>query len=317
MGKRRNKIKTCVITLMLMLAFSVMPVYATSDDSVSLRDKSIYETSGYRNSDCVLTANTYMIRRALILKDSSLWDDVKINDVRKKACTSPNGSSLKYEYSFSKDGITFVVKHGVLSGSSKDAKKKAIKKLLDEHPEGIVVRGKSTSGGHGVLLTGYKGKTIYAVDSAQNIHGGNKGVTTFGQTTMLSIASLTHYWYISDTYGKSESVIQDIEITNIDYAVVNGYVVLNWQTEPPVDLDGYRVYIKEVGTDDDFEKIGNTEDKSFITTDLMDGKTYKFKIRGYKRVNGHNVFTEAKTVKIKMSGEEEAVPEEDEDELED
>ncbi len=109
---------------------------------------------------------------------------------------------MKYDYSYHSDNLKFIGGHGYLPGGYK-ANKRKLKALLKKHPEGIVVHGYDSYGPHGVLITGYKNGTFYCADSAKNSRGRNKGITTFGKSSMRSLGGCYQYWYLkSVVYDK-------------------------------------------------------------------------------------------------------------------
>lgn len=178
-----------------------------------LFSKEMYKPIGYQRSDCVLTSNVYMIRRAMILEGSDRWKEVTNSILRKYACTTSTGSSMRYAYDYKKSGLEFSVIHGVIGGS-KNAKFKKLKNLLVTHPEGIVVWGIDVNGyPHGVLATHVEGRTLYAVDSAQNLWGRSKGIVKLKETTVPNLNTISHIWYINKISGKTKVGIkkEDLE----------------------------------------------------------------------------------------------------------
>ncbi len=194
-----------LITAMGLSGFSGSFYAQGATASEDLESLQIYKAVGYKAGDCVLTANVYMLRRASILAGSLEWDEITNTTLRSTACTSPYGSSLRYSYTYKKDGLTFKVIHDVVTGSAGN-KTAQLKKLLEKHPEGIVVRGRDVRGyGHGILITEYRNGTFYAADSAQNKGGANRGILKMKETTVPRVSSLVHIWYIDSISGSSKS----------------------------------------------------------------------------------------------------------------
>ena len=280
--------------------------YGETDLSkLNIEDDSYYYVKSYKSSDCVLSANAYMIMRALYFDGSKYFDGVTNNTLRKIACTSKNGSSLKYEYSYAVDGLRYHVVHDYLGGSASDKKAK-LKRLLKKHPEGIVVYGRSSSGAHGVLITDYENGRFYAVDSAQNKGGRNRGILRFENTTMYSIGSLSHIWYIDNSGGFSKSTLASLKVDGM--SLEEGYRgwTLKWDMDnTDVKMGGYTIsYISEKDYDagESFTVLATTSERKVFISDYMDGETYLFKVRGYRRAeNGKKVQTRYSTIAVKMS----------------
>ncbi len=71
---------------------------------------------------------------------------------------------------------------------------------------------------------------------------------------------------------------------------------LSWNS---VDgADGYQVYMKAPG--ESYKKLITTPKTSYTKTSLKSGKTYKFRVRAYRRVDGKNVFGAYKTYTVKI-----------------
>ncbi len=307
----RITIKRVVTGLFIMGLVFTSPVFysigygETDLSQLNIDDDSYYYLENYRSSDCVLSANAYMIMRALYFDGSKYFEGVTNNSLRKVACTSRNGSSLKYEYSYERDGLRYDVVHDYLGGSAADKKSK-LKKLLKKHPEGIVVYGSSRYGIHGVLLTDYENGKFYAVDSAQNKSGRNLGILRFDNTTMNSIGSLSHIWYIDNTGGFSKSNLATIKVDGMNLA--DGYQgwTLTWDLDDTdVKLGGYNIsYISEEDYDagESFTLLAQPSERTVFLSDYKDGKTYFFKIRGYRRdLSGKKIHTRYSTIAVRMS----------------
>ena len=198
--------------VMIMSPLFYSPAYAQSDEEqLNIEDPELYYVKKYHSGDCVLCSNAYMIMRAAYYNGSEDYQKITNNLLRRYACTSKYGCIMKHDYKFTFDGVTYRIKAKSLSGK-KSAKEKKLRDLLEEHPEGIVVRGAARSGGHGILLTSYEDGKFYAVDSAQNYHGRNKGIVEYDDTTMYSIKRLTQIWYIESQTGFPKSHIDDIAL---------------------------------------------------------------------------------------------------------
>lgn len=296
---RMKKIISILVVLMLILC-SIESAFAY-DESIDtdLNDKSIYYVKGYRNHDCVLSANMYMIRRAAILNGTTCWDSLTVNKLRPTACTSKGGSSLRYSYDYELDGVTYSIVHATLSGST-DSKKSQLKKLLKEHPEGIVIRGRDTSGyGHGILATSYEDGVFRAVDSAQNKGGVNKGILKMTSTTVRSIGTCVHIWYIKEQSGKAITAVKRIKPENLKAEYDGDKIKLSWKISSDYhDMDGFVVY-RANEKNGEYEKVKTTSKKSYIFDNTFDGSMIYYKVRGYVKKGDLKIYTDSKTIEVK------------------
>ncbi len=214
MKRRSIAARVMTIILSVCMVFTMCPFISDgwnnsghAEAATKITDKKVYRNKGYKSGDCVLSANIYMMRRAAIARGGK-WKGINNNgNVRHKIATGINDVRFKYEYTYG--GITFNGRHGYLTGSVK-TKKKTLKKLLDKHPEGVVVWQRSPM--HGILVTSYyynKKKEIkfMAADSTHNAaiwyaKGKNKGIEKLKNTTIPSISKWEQYWYLSSVTVK-------------------------------------------------------------------------------------------------------------------
>lgn len=300
-----KRLLSMALALVLVAAVAVVPMQetasaATNSQSELLNSNPVYKAVGYKSHDCVLTANVYMLRRAGILKGSTTWDEITNTVLRPYACTSRTSSSLKFSYTYSKDGIKYNVVHAYLSGSV-EQKTAKLRELLKKHPEGIVVRGRAKAGfGHGVLITGYENGTFYAADSTQNINGANKGIMKYSATTMAGISTLKNIWYIESQSGESVSAVKTSKVTGLsDQKITDGKIKLSWKYDG-AKLDGYAVY-KADSKSGTYNLVGTTDSKTYTIRDKQNGKTYYYKVKGYKVISGKKIYTEADIEAVVMS----------------
>lgn len=297
-----KKIFSIIICILLILSTTITAFAYDKSIDTDLKDKSIYYVSGYRNHDCVLSANMYMIRRAAIINGTTCWDNVTVNKLRPFACTSKNGSSLKYSYEFDLDGVTYEVKHDQLTGSS-DSRKSQLKKLLKDHPEGVVVRGVSTNGyGHGILVTSYDDGVFRAVDSAQNKGDYNKGILKMSSTTVRYVGSCSHIWYIDSQKGKPITAIKRVCPENLSYESNGDIIDIDWGWDSDYHkVDKYIIY-KSNTEDGEFEDITSTKSKSYSIKNKHNGETHYYMIRGYITKNDLRIYSdESKVLEITMN----------------
>lgn len=208
----RRSIKSILVILMLCVAVVTAPMSAQVAEATtpSVTNKQVYWLTGYRSGGyCVLSANIYMIRRAMIARGSTKWSKVTYKTAGRALCTSVPG--MKWHYKFTSDGVTVRGEHIRLTGtpSQKAAK---LRKMLKKHPEGVVVRGSRLSGyPHGALLTGYYGKgrnQFYVADSTNNVSRfvkHPKGITTWGKSTLNDVKNVQDVWYLKSVKGIAKS----------------------------------------------------------------------------------------------------------------
>ena len=283
------------------------PAEASTDLSkLNIEDGSYYYVHHYRRGDCVLCSNAYMLMRAAYESGSYLFEDITNNKLRRYACSPSTGHSVKHSYSFTYDEITYKVEHLALTGTLK-AKKKILRNLLDCHPEGVVVWGTATSGPHGVLLTDYEGTQFNAADSARNYVMFNEGITSYEDTTMKSIKTLKHIWYLAEESGVSISHVENMEPGEIKVKKTSKGWKLSWDCEgDDTELKGFKIY--RVSSSDrkkgkSYEYYKTVKKSSVYIEDKKNGKTYHYKIRGYiKTGSGKIVCTKSSFCKIKMTG---------------
>ncbi len=295
------------------------PAYAQSDEEqLNIEDPELYYVKKYHSGDCVLCSNAYMIMRAAYYNGSEDFQKITNNLLRRYACTSKHGCIMKHDYKFTFDGVTYRIKAKSLSGK-KSAKEKKLRDLLEEHPEGIVVRGAARSGGHGILLTSYEDGKFYAVDSAQNYHGRNKGIVEYDDTTMYSIKRLTQIWYIESQTGFPKSHIDDIALLKTTVKKTSKGWFIRWNKgDDKTKLEGYkitRISYQSLKLGGSYKKYATSAKKFITIKDLKNGKTYYFKIKGYITDPKGNVYeTKTLRIKIRMSTPAKILDEENNDE---
>ena len=70
---------------------------------------------------------------------------------------------------------------------------------------------------------------------------------------------------------------------------------ISWKKATGESVDGYVVYRanKKNGS---FKKVSDVKKTSTLNKDLKVGKTYYYKVRGYKNIDGHKVYTKYSNV---------------------
>lgn len=85
----------------------------------------------------------------------------------------------------------------------------------------------------------------------------------------------------------------------IDILKDKNKVKLSWD-KVESGVDGYEIYYR-VGTTGKFKKLKSVKKTSYTFSDLVKGKTYYFKVRGYKKMNGKTYrsrFSDTKCISI-------------------
>ncbi len=308
-----KKIRIVLIALIFIGVIGGSNVTLAAEKQVGINDPEVYKITSYRYGDCVLWSNVYMLRRAAILSGSRTWSNITTKTLRRYACTSKNGSALKYAYTYEADGISYSVVHGYLTGSPK-TRAKTLKKMLKKNPEGVVVWGSSSTGVHGVLVTSYTNGAFRAADSTHNQAGANRGIEKFASTTMHSVGGCSHYWYLEKQSGVSISRIKNAKVGNLALTQAeNADYVLSWKLDDKTaPLDGYMVYtapVDQYSEQDDYEVYAKTDEKELKIKNLQDGKKYYFKVRGYYTGKGSKrIYTRYSYITVKMDKQSEPIP---------
>jgi len=195
---------------MLVLSIPVITA-AQSQELPSIDDKAVLYTpcSDYKGGYCVITSCKSMLRRFAITHGSKKWNTITNKAIQ--PFVAPSGG-MKYTSDYSNDGINYHIEHGYFKGNTEASKKRELKQLLKEHPEGVIVWGQNAirSGPHAVLAVKIKDGVVYAVDSSYNrgYPSGNSysmGIQKWANTTMLSFNRISKYWRIKSTTGESTS----------------------------------------------------------------------------------------------------------------
>ena len=201
----KKRIFTVLLLLALMITFAVPAAYAAYDP---LESKTTYYTkeSDYIEGDCILTATRMMIRRSAIMHGRSGWSDITNESLRPEATMD---GLLLYSFCYDAGGVTYNIASGSFTGEGSLARIGEFERLLEAHPEGIVVWGidAASTGTHGVLVTKVENGEVYAMDSSYNMGAFSEGIQKWTDTTMLDPSMVTDYWYINDAApdGRTET----------------------------------------------------------------------------------------------------------------
>lgn len=240
----QKTIKSFLLILALCFSLVASPIATDYAEATSVTDASVYWTTGYGSGGyCTLSANIYMIRRAMIARGSTKWANVTYSSAGPALCTSI--PSMKWNYTYSCDGVT--VKGTHLSMTGTPAQKAAqLRKLLDSHPEGVVVRGNRLAGNaHGALLTGYYGtgnNQFYVADSTHNASKfvkSPRGIETWASSTLNDMSNVQDAWYLTSISGIASSARNTYVVISgkAYYIDGNGKKVYGWYT-----ISGNRCY---------------------------------------------------------------------------
>lgn len=298
-----------LITIMLMFALMItaMPLCASAAGYLpDLGDKTMYYTPDYRSGDCILSSTKSMMRRAAVARGSYNWDKITNTSLRGSATVK---GLLRNSFNYTNDGIKFTVRNHVLTGNA--AKKiKDITKLLESHPEGIVVWGKgaATTGTHGVLVVGSADGELYAVDSTHNTYKMNRGIERWADTTMKSISYCTDVWLlesISGGAGKGPSgpstlsaaaVREPEQITQGNGFTIFGLVTSNYRinsvTVSVLDAAGKEVITKTGTANGGLYLIASLD--SSVKFGTLKAGTYTYRIAAVDAKKGYAVLHENK-----------------------
>lgn len=141
-----------------------------NDDTVFLKQSQAHV--------CTLTSSAMMIRRAAMLSGNSGWKQITEQSVRKYAWTE--GIGLKWNFTVS--GIS--VAHKSLSSKSE------LIKMLDRHPEGVVIY--NTGKPHAILVTDYTDGILYCSDPSNDRPSGRYPI----EKASITAESARRCWYV-------------------------------------------------------------------------------------------------------------------------
>ena len=195
--------KRRIILILLPLFFAVClvsPASFAADRLPDLGDEFLYYTDDYVSGDCILSSAKSLLRRAAVSRGSYDWDSITNTSLRGYA--TYYGTSFRNSFSYANDGISYEVVNQEIYGDAAE-KTGEVADLIVRHPEGVIIWGPDAAenGPHAVLVTGYSGGELYAVDSVYNTYDFNEGIQRWDDTTMKTIDFCTNVWYLSDIEG--------------------------------------------------------------------------------------------------------------------
>lgn len=131
---------------------------------------------------------------------------------------------------------------------------------------------------------------------------GPTGEETYGGPDIFYSNRL--YYYCPTEVNQDSTVvtlIQGVKATNISFlkaVPTRGKITLTYSKSAGYNLDGYYIY-KSTKKTTGFKYIGKTANKKYLTTkSIKSGKTYYYKVKGYRTIDGEKVFTKTRTVKV-------------------
>lgn len=192
-----------ILALSLVLIMTMQSVTFAAD-FYDINDISVFIKQ--QGSDtCTLSAAAMMLRRAAILRGDSDWQNITESSIRSVAWYE--GAGLRWGFNY--NGMS--VGRNALSGSVED-KTVTLTNLLKNHPEGIVLYGKKSTGGtHAVLLTDYTDGQFYCFDPS---NGAKNGRIPLSEGLGVGPANANEYWYVSNANYKLDIMIfeENVEI---------------------------------------------------------------------------------------------------------
>ncbi|MEF9922177.1 MAG: DUF4430 domain-containing protein [Anaerovoracaceae bacterium] len=98
---------------------------------------------------------------------------------------------------------------------------------------------------------------------------------------------------------KVEAGIQSTKITSLKAKASKGKVIVTWKKSKGYKVDGYQIY-KSTKKTTDFKKMTTKTNRRYVNTkSLKSGKTYFYKVRGYRVIDGKTVYTKWGKVRVK------------------
>ena len=150
-----KKLSALLMTLALMM--TLLPAALAVDLNV---DAGFYFKQS-RGGTCTLASAAMMLRRRAYFDGLDGWVDVTENSIKSTAWAG--GLSHSFTYNAMHVGYATLP-------SGKAAKTEALIRILQEHPEGIVLYDRSQP--HAVLLTDYTNGVFYCSDPANGVSAG-------------------------------------------------------------------------------------------------------------------------------------------------
>ncbi|HKM28226.1 MAG TPA: fibronectin type III domain-containing protein, partial [Anaerovoracaceae bacterium] len=143
------------------------------------------------------------------------------------------------------------------------------------------------------LVEEVEGKIVYVGDEAFFV------MTLNHLSTYAVVDGETADKAIEKSNATIKAGVKATKITKAKALVKKGKVTLTWKKTAGYKVDGYQI-LKSTKKTSGFKTVKTTKlQKSTITKGLTKGKTYYFKVRGYRVVDGKTVYTKWSKVKVK------------------
>ena len=188
------------LLLTLVFALTCLPAALAVDLNV---DAGFYFKQS-RGGTCTLASAAMMLRRRAYFDGLNAWTDVTENSVRSTAWS--NGLSHSFTYKEMQVGYATLP-------SSTAEKTQLLIKLLQEHPEGIVLYDRNQP--HAVLLTDYTNGVFYCSDPAGNISSGRIPLSS----SSVSISGASCYWYVTSDHNTAAVEVDGLHLDGMRYPI--------------------------------------------------------------------------------------------------
>lgn len=173
-----------------------------------LNDKEVFLKQSQAHV-CTLTASAMMIRRAAMLSGNKDWRQITEQSVRKYAWAEKTG----LKWNFMAAGIS--VAHKTLSS------KNELIRLLDKHPEGIVIYNSRKP--HAILVTDYTDGIFYCSDPSNDKPYGRYPIAQ----ASITAESAKRCWYVK----KPVNLVVDMSDAQQSDQIVDGLMYRILDTE--------------------------------------------------------------------------------------
>lgn len=183
--------KDCICFLLVMVCFwGVLPKGQAAVQELPHELFLTQEGSG----TCTLCAATMVIRSVMYTHGNEDWRHVTQSSLQNAAWIS--GVGLKWSFTYHTGSCTVQMAHQSVNGMSATA----LKNLLAQHPEGIVLYCKDVP--HGVFLMGYEGDRFYCAETVQGYSGKKILLEESWLGTKLGslegiLKKVSAYWYVA------------------------------------------------------------------------------------------------------------------------
>ncbi len=244
---------------------------ATFED---INQSSVFITQN-TNYTCTLAAATILLRRTAMMRGDSDWDTITESTVRSTAWLEDAGLLNSFEYK----GI-------VIKNQKFNSGRAGLIRLLEEHPEGIVIY---RSGIHAMVLTDYTDGIFYLADTG----GFGPAYTRFPETQMaqnansgLTIDNVDQIWYVESPDVNLDSSFNNYTKTDLGNEFYAS--VYNSSLEVALSADGNNAYGGKVNDgDEQLWKFVKQSDGSYSITNKK--SELSLDVSNYGTTGGTNI----------------------------